>query len=63
MGLDHSDGTVTLWVQLTEDDEQAEHRIYEAEGLYLASKATPDVELRIIFADEDRSAFPSVESP
>ncbi len=55
-----SDGsTLTLWVRLTEDDIPSEHRIYEAEGDYLAAKASPPVELRVIFADEDESAFPS----
>lgn len=58
IALTRDGSAVTLWVLLTEDDEQAEHRIYEAEGQYLASEATPDVELRVIFADEDESAFP-----
>jgi len=59
IGLGHGGATVMLWVQLTEDDERAEHQIYDAEGHYLATKATPSVELRVIFADEGESAFPS----
>ena len=45
-------------MQIVEDDERAVHRIYEADGHYLATKAAPAVELRVIFADEDESAFP-----
>lgn len=59
IALGHDGSTVTLWVRLTEDDGRAEHQIYEAEGQYLATKAAPAVELRVIFADEDESAFPA----
>ncbi len=57
LGVDGAE--LVLWIRLTEDDIQSEHRVYEAEGEYLAAQASPPVELHVIFADEDESAFPS----
>ena len=52
-------GTLDLWVQLSEDDEEQEARIYRALQEYRATQGPMAVDLHIIFADEPDSALPS----
>lgn len=59
-------GTVTegavlhFWVQLSDDDERGQHVIYDALRRYRAGPSDKKIplDLHVVFADEDDSAFP-----
>jgi len=50
-----------LWVDLSDDDERGQNVIYDALRRYQASEHAHavTVDLHIVFADEDETAFPS----
>lgn len=50
-----------LWVRLSDDDEHGQDVIYDALRRYRASdsEGKTHVELHVVFADEDESAYPS----
>jgi hypothetical protein len=54
------DGVVHLWVQLSDDDEDGQNVIYDALRRYRASPSEKkmSLDLHVVFADEDASAFP-----
>jgi hypothetical protein len=53
--------TLDLWLQLDDDDEAGQDAVYEAFRRYQSAKGVPigGMELHVIFADEDTSAFPA----
>ena len=59
VGMEREGGALGIWVRLVEDDEESEHRVYDAVIHSRSTGVLPPVELHVVFADEDDAAVPS----